>query len=109
MCIYMLLFFYFLFFIFVLESIVCSFYFIIFDWESKILAVSFYVLVNKELMFLVNCRIGIGRISACGGGGFAGGGGGRVAVDIYSRHDEPVIAAHGRTWDIYFTFCIFRL
>ncbi|KAL2543583.1 glycine-rich protein [Forsythia ovata] len=39
--------------------------------------------------------IGIGRISACGGGGFAGGGGGRVAVDIYSRHDEPVIAAHG--------------
>ncbi|KAG8375631.1 hypothetical protein BUALT_Bualt10G0120400 [Buddleja alternifolia] len=37
---------------------------------------------------------GVGRISACGGSGFAGGGGGRVAVDIFSRHDEPVIAAY---------------
>ncbi|KAL0311911.1 UNVERIFIED_CONTAM: hypothetical protein Sradi_5590400 [Sesamum radiatum] len=39
--------------------------------------------------------IGIGRISACGGSGYAGGGGGRVSVDIFSRHDEPVIAVHG--------------
>ncbi|KAK6161920.1 hypothetical protein DH2020_001761 [Rehmannia glutinosa] len=39
--------------------------------------------------------IGTGRISACGGSGFAGGGGGRVSVDIFSRHDEPVIAVHG--------------
>ncbi|XP_073315602.1 uncharacterized protein [Primulina huaijiensis] len=39
--------------------------------------------------------IGIGRISACGGNGFAGGGGGRVSVDIFSRHDEPVISVHG--------------
>ncbi|KAI3468162.1 hypothetical protein Pfo_024825 [Paulownia fortunei] len=39
--------------------------------------------------------IGIGRISACGGSGFAGGGGGRVSVDIFSRHDEPVISVHG--------------
>ncbi|KAK4388783.1 hypothetical protein Sango_2215300 [Sesamum angolense] len=27
--------------------------------------------------------------------GYAGGGGGRVSVDIFSRHDEPVIAVHG--------------
>ncbi|GFP82873.1 hypothetical protein PHJA_000430400 [Phtheirospermum japonicum] len=38
---------------------------------------------------------GTGRISACGGSGFAGGGGGRVSVDIFSRHDEPLIAVHG--------------
>ncbi|XP_057985855.1 uncharacterized protein LOC110667066 isoform X2 [Hevea brasiliensis] len=38
---------------------------------------------------------GSGRISACGGSGFAGGGGGRVAVDIFSRHDEPQIFVHG--------------
>ncbi|KDP34141.1 hypothetical protein JCGZ_07712 [Jatropha curcas] len=39
--------------------------------------------------------IGSGRISACGGSGFAGGGGGRVAVDIFSRHDDPQIFVHG--------------
>ncbi|KAL3818986.1 hypothetical protein ACJIZ3_004891 [Penstemon smallii] len=39
--------------------------------------------------------IGVGRISACGGSGFAGGGGGRLSVDIFSRHDEPIIAVHG--------------
>jgi hypothetical protein len=38
---------------------------------------------------------GGGKISACGGKGFAGGGGGRVAVDVYSRHDEPQIFSHG--------------
>ncbi|GMI84352.1 hypothetical protein like AT5G11700 [Hibiscus trionum] len=38
---------------------------------------------------------GGGRISACGGNGFGGGGGGRVAVDIFSRHDEPTIYVHG--------------
>ncbi|KAL3650773.1 hypothetical protein CASFOL_007176 [Castilleja foliolosa] len=38
---------------------------------------------------------GTGGISACGGSGFAGGGGGRVSVDIFSRHDEPLIAVHG--------------
>ncbi|XP_047328542.1 uncharacterized protein LOC124931992 [Impatiens glandulifera] len=38
---------------------------------------------------------GSGRISACGGNGFSGGGGGRVAVDIFSRHDDPEIFAHG--------------
>ncbi|EPS64424.1 hypothetical protein M569_10357 [Genlisea aurea] len=39
--------------------------------------------------------IGSGKISACGGNGFGGGGGGRVSVDIFSRHDEPLISAHG--------------
>ncbi|KAL2525592.1 glycine-rich protein [Abeliophyllum distichum] len=39
--------------------------------------------------------IGIGSISARGGGGFAGGGGGRVSVDIFSRHEEPVISVNG--------------
>ncbi|XVF48616.1 hypothetical protein PTKIN_Ptkin03bG0204300 [Pterospermum kingtungense] len=38
---------------------------------------------------------GSGRISACGGNGFGGGGGGRVAVDVFSRHDEPKIYVHG--------------
>ncbi|KAK3009003.1 hypothetical protein RJ639_013595 [Escallonia herrerae] len=38
---------------------------------------------------------GSGRISTCGGNGFAGGGGGRVSVDVFSRHDEPKIFAHG--------------
>ncbi|KAK4786549.1 hypothetical protein SAY86_010382 [Trapa natans] len=38
---------------------------------------------------------GNGRISACGGDGYAGGGGGRVSVDIFSRHDDPKIFAHG--------------
>ncbi|GAB2223023.1 hypothetical protein Drorol1_Dr00017157 [Drosera rotundifolia] len=38
---------------------------------------------------------GSGVISACGGGGFAGGGGGRISVDVFSRHDEAVIYAHG--------------
>ncbi|CAA0824261.1 Unknown protein [Striga hermonthica] len=39
--------------------------------------------------------IGTGSIHACGGSGFGGGGGGRVSVDIFSRHDEPVISVHG--------------
>ncbi|KAK8515419.1 hypothetical protein V6N12_075461 [Hibiscus sabdariffa] len=38
---------------------------------------------------------GGGRISACGGNGFGGGGGGRVAVGVFSRHDEPKIYVHG--------------
>lgn len=45
-------------------------------------------------------RIGIGRITASGGNGFAGGGGGRISVDIFSRHDDPVIAVHGMTCDL---------
>uniref|UniRef100_A0A7N0V003 DUF8003 domain-containing protein n=1 Tax=Kalanchoe fedtschenkoi TaxID=63787 RepID=A0A7N0V003_KALFE len=48
---------------------------------------SIYVKANKS--------IGTGRFSACGGDGFAGGGGGRVAVDIFSRHDEPRLFVHG--------------
>lgn len=43
----------------------------------------------------MKCRIGSGQISACGGNGFAGGGGGRVAVDVFSRHEDPVIFAYG--------------
>ncbi|XP_042002444.1 uncharacterized protein LOC121751713 [Salvia splendens] len=38
---------------------------------------------------------GSGSISACGGSGFAGGGGGRISVDIFSRHDDPVISVYG--------------
>ncbi|KAI3865932.1 hypothetical protein MKW92_032960 [Papaver armeniacum] len=34
-------------------------------------------------------------ISASGGNGLAGGGGGRVAVNVYSRHNEPEILVHG--------------
>ncbi|KAG8376085.1 hypothetical protein BUALT_Bualt09G0026800 [Buddleja alternifolia] len=38
---------------------------------------------------------GSGKICACGGNGFAGGGGGRVSVNVFSRHDEPIFLAHG--------------
>ncbi|XP_068648350.1 uncharacterized protein [Aristolochia californica] len=38
---------------------------------------------------------GSGKISASGGDGLAGGGGGRVAIDIFSRHDDPKIMVHG--------------
>ncbi|XP_022893269.1 uncharacterized protein LOC111407817 isoform X2 [Olea europaea var. sylvestris] len=38
---------------------------------------------------------GSGRISAIGGNGFAGGGGGRVSVNAFSRHDDPVFLVHG--------------
>ncbi|KAL8110021.1 uncharacterized protein LOC141672459 isoform X1 [Apium graveolens] len=39
--------------------------------------------------------IGTGIITACGGDGFGGGGGGRVSVDVFSRHEDPKIKAHG--------------
>ena len=51
--------------------------------------------VDLTTLLLVKCRTGSGSISACGGSGFAGGGGGRISVDIFSRHDEPVISAYG--------------
>lgn len=35
-------------------------------------------------------------MSACGGSGFGGGGGGRVATDVFSRHEDPKIIVHGR-------------
>lgn len=38
---------------------------------------------------------GSGNISACGGSGYAGGGGGRISVDIFSRHDDPIISVYG--------------
>lgn len=58
------------------------------------------------ILFLVKCRTGIGSISACGGSGYAGGGGGRVSVDIFSRHDDPVISVHGITHDTFiFVLC----
>ena len=49
-------------------------------------------------------RTGSGRISSCGGNGFAGGGGGRVAVDVFSRHDEPKIYVHGKTFPFFAIF-----
>ncbi|GKC63278.1 hypothetical protein Tco_1095876, partial [Tanacetum coccineum] len=36
-----------------------------------------------------------GKISACGGNGFGGGGGGRIATDVFSRHEDPKIHVHG--------------
>lgn len=47
--------------------------------------------------FHVKCRVGSGRVSACGGSGFAGGGGGRVSVDVFSRHYETAIDVYGMT------------
>ncbi|CAI9100492.1 OLC1v1037607C1 [Oldenlandia corymbosa var. corymbosa] len=38
---------------------------------------------------------GNGKFSASGGNGFAGGGGGRVSVDAFSRHDDPIFLVHG--------------
>jgi hypothetical protein len=61
--------------------------------------------VQFKLQFLVKCRIGSGQISACGGSGFAGGGGGRVAVDVFSRHEEPVIFAYGMSELLLLFFC----
>ncbi|KAK6944883.1 hypothetical protein RJ641_025985 [Dillenia turbinata] len=39
--------------------------------------------------------IGNGMITARGGNGFAGGGGGRISINVFSRHDDPKIFAHG--------------
>ncbi|KAL6555040.1 hypothetical protein OROGR_006298 [Orobanche gracilis] len=38
---------------------------------------------------------GSGKVCASGGSGFAGGGGGRVSVNVFSRHDDPVFFVHG--------------
>ncbi|XP_076911612.1 uncharacterized protein LOC143569627 [Bidens hawaiensis] len=38
---------------------------------------------------------GSGVLSASGGNGFAGGAGGRISVDVFSRHDDQAIFAHG--------------
>ncbi|KAE8678713.1 putative Glutamyl-tRNA(Gln) amidotransferase subunit C [Hibiscus syriacus] len=48
-----------------------------------------------SIHIIAHKMIGGGRISACGGNGFGGGGGGRVAVDVFSKHDEPKIYVHG--------------
>lgn len=49
-------------------------------------------------VFCFKNRIGNGKISACGGDGYGGGGGGRIAVDIFSRHDDPQIFVHGESY-----------
>lgn len=54
----------------------------------------------------MKCRIGTGRISACGGNGYAGGGGGRVSVDVFSRHDDPEISVHGESFCNFLQFLI---
>lgn len=46
----------------------------------------------------MKCRTGSGKVSASGGNGFAGGGGGRVSVDVFSRHDEPIFLVHGMVY-----------
>ncbi|XP_025012285.2 uncharacterized protein LOC8265115 isoform X1 [Ricinus communis] len=38
---------------------------------------------------------GNGKLSASGGNGFAGGGGGRVAINVFSRHDDTEFFVHG--------------
>ncbi|ONK80989.1 uncharacterized protein A4U43_C01F24020 [Asparagus officinalis] len=48
-----------------------------------------------SIHIIANKLTGNGNISASGGNGVAGGGGGRVAIDIFSRHDEPKVFAHG--------------
>lgn len=34
-------------------------------------------------------------LSVSGGDGFAGGGGGRVAINVFSRHDDTEFFVHG--------------
>lgn len=53
------------------------------------------ILYHSMIFCCLECRTGMGRISACGGDGYGGGGGGRVSVDIFSRHDDPKIFVHG--------------
>ncbi|EEF48140.1 conserved hypothetical protein [Ricinus communis] len=40
-------------------------------------------------------KTGNGKLSASGGNGFAGGGGGRVAINVFSRHDDTEFFVHG--------------
>ncbi|KAI3990300.1 hypothetical protein MKX01_037639 [Papaver californicum] len=53
------------------------------------------LILPQHVLFSMYLRTGNGKISASGGNGFAGGGGGRVAVNVYSRHNEPEILVHG--------------
>lgn len=45
-------------------------------------------------------RTGTGKLSASGGNGFAGGGGGRVAINVFSRHDDTDFFVHGMCWTL---------
>lgn len=48
-----------------------------------------------KLFWFSKCRKGDGKISASGGDGLAGGGGGRIAIDVFSRHDDVQFLSHG--------------
>lgn len=54
-----------------------------------------WTIILLKLNSCVMSRAGNGKISASGGDGFAGGGGGRVSVNIFSRHDDPIFLIHG--------------
>lgn len=41
-------------------------------------------------------RTGSGKVCASGGDGFGGGGGGRISVDVFGRHDDPIFSVHGK-------------
>lgn len=56
---------------------------------------SCYISIIIYLMFFIKSRTGNGKISASGGNGVAGGGGGRVAIDVFSHHDDPKFFVHG--------------
>lgn len=57
------------------------------------------------MLISVKSRIGNGWISASGGDGWGGGGGGRISIDVYSRHDDQAILAHGEISFLY-KFCL---
>lgn len=54
------------------------------------------ILIDR--LYICVYRIGTGTITACGGDGFGGGGGGRVSVDVFSRHEDPKIKVHGKSY-----------
>ncbi|XP_020097904.1 uncharacterized protein LOC109716759 [Ananas comosus] len=48
-----------------------------------------------SIYILASSMKGSGNISASGGNGLAGGGGGRVAINVFGRHDEAQTFVHG--------------
>lgn len=58
-------------------------------------------LIELIILLLNSCvasRTGSGKVCASGGDGFGGGGGGRISVDVFGRHDDPIFSVHGKAY-----------
>ncbi|GKB75472.1 phospholipid-transporting ATPase 2 isoform X1, partial [Tanacetum coccineum] len=53
-----------------------------------------FLIVAAGMGPMLALKTGTGKISACGGNGFGGGGGGRIATDVFSRHEDLKIYVH---------------